>query len=187
MQYTAFVSRDGDNYLIEFPDCPGCQTFAESEVEVMAMAREALEGWLEATLAERRLPPIAQRHTKAPLGTSMLRVPINPVLSIAIQVRQARAQKGLSQGDLAGMIGVTQQAIAKLEDPDANPTLDTIRKAAEALGLEVRITLDSLSAFAQNSTVRSSAEHRIESKPEMSAVHPAEHLAATPAKKKATK
>ena len=57
------------------------------------------------------------------------------------------------------MVGVTQQAIAKLEDPDANPTLDTIQKVATALDMHVTLTLDSLDKFAENVTVRSSAQH----------------------------
>jgi transcriptional regulator with XRE-family HTH domain/predicted RNase H-like HicB family nuclease len=158
MQYTAFVSRDGDSYLIEFPDCAGCQTFADSARDVDAMATEALEGWLEATLAERRVPPAPTRH-KAPLGASALRVSVNPVLAVALQVRWARQARGLSQGALADLVGVSQQAIAKLEDPDANPTLDTIRKVAAALDLKVILTLDSLSTFAHDVTVRSSAQH----------------------------
>lgn len=158
MFYEAFVSRDGDSYLVEFPDCVGCQTFADSADEVAAMAQEALEGWLEANLAERRVPPAPKRH-KAPLGASVLRVTVNPVLTIALQVRWVRQERGLSQGDLAKMVGVTQQAIAKLEDPDANPTLDTLRKVAKALDMQVTLSLDSIAKFAESVTVRSSAEH----------------------------
>lgn len=158
MHYEAIVSRDGDEYLVEFPDCVGCQTFAEKADDVAAMAQEALEGWLETSLAERRVPPAPTKH-KAPLGASVLRVPVNPVLSAALQVRWIRHERKLSQGDLAQMVGVTQQAIAKLEDPDANPTLATLRKVANALGMQVSLSLDSIAQYAESVTVRSSAEH----------------------------
>ena len=39
MHYDAMITREGKNYLIEFPDCPGCQTFAESEGEVLSTAQ----------------------------------------------------------------------------------------------------------------------------------------------------
>lgn len=146
MQYDAFVSRDGHGFLIEFPDCVGCQTFAESGDEVVSMATEAIEGWLEASLADRRVPPSPTKH-KAPVGSSLLRVTIDPVLAVSLQVRWVRQARGLSQGDLAALVGVSQQAIAKLEDPDANPTLDTLRKVARALDLQVSLSLDSLDRF----------------------------------------
>lgn len=55
--YSAKLTKEDGRWLIEFPDCPGCQTFAETEGEVIARAREALEGWLEATLEMGRIPP----------------------------------------------------------------------------------------------------------------------------------
>jgi predicted RNase H-like HicB family nuclease/transcriptional regulator with XRE-family HTH domain len=161
MQYDALITKEGDSFLVEFPDCPGCQTFADAADDVAAEAREALEGWLEANLVERRIPPRPMRRKAAPLGYSLLRVAINPVLALALQVRWARADRRLSQGDLAKKVGVSQQQIAKLEDPDANPTLDTVRKVADALELEVHLTLESLSTFAENVPVKASAEHRV--------------------------
>lgn len=84
MHYEAFVSRDGERYLIEFPDCVGCQTFADSADEVAAMARDALEGWLETSLAEHRVPPAPTVH-EAPPGASVIHVPVNPTLREAIE------------------------------------------------------------------------------------------------------
>lgn len=158
MQYDAIVSRDGDSFLVEFPDCVGCQTFADTSDEVVAMATEALEGWLETMLAERRIPPRPTKH-KAPLGASLLHVTVNPMLSVALQVRLARQDRNLSQGALAELVGVSQQAVAKLEDPDANPTLETVQKVAKALQLRVMLTLESIKQFPAGVTMRSAAEH----------------------------
>lgn len=92
------------------------------------------------------------------MGCSLVHVPITPVLALALQVRWQRAKRGMSQADLAAKVGVSQQSIAKLEDPDGNPTLETIRKVAEALEMNVTLTLDVLTPFAANTTVRSSRE-----------------------------
>jgi len=46
--YTAQLSREGDRVLVEFPDCPGCQTFVEPGESLRDTALEALEGWLDA-------------------------------------------------------------------------------------------------------------------------------------------
>ena len=42
MQYVAKLSREGKNWLVDFPDCPGCQTFGSSRDEALEMARKAL-------------------------------------------------------------------------------------------------------------------------------------------------
>jgi predicted RNase H-like HicB family nuclease len=43
--------------LIDFPDCPGCQTFGDTREEALAMAAEALEGWLQTHLEHGEFPP----------------------------------------------------------------------------------------------------------------------------------
>ena len=46
MFYIAHVSREGKHLRAEFPDAPGCQTFAGSEEKLREAAQEALEvGW----------------------------------------------------------------------------------------------------------------------------------------------
>ncbi|MBX3205128.1 MAG: type II toxin-antitoxin system HicB family antitoxin [Labilithrix sp.] len=147
MQYDAFVTRERDSFVIDFPDAPGCQTFAESPDEVSSMAREALEGWLEAHLAERRVPARPAHRAAAPKGVTLIRVTVNSRLAAGLQVRWARQDRDLSQKGLAELVGVTQQAIAKLEDPDANPSLETLQRVADALGLEVRLSLELPAVF----------------------------------------
>lgn len=58
----------------------------------------------------------------------------------AFLLRDARRRAGLTQADLAERLGVSQAAVAKLESPRANPTVDTLDKALWATGY--RLTLD---------------------------------------------
>jgi uncharacterized protein len=55
-------------------------------------------------------------------------------------IRSARRSAGLTQVELARRLGTTQPVVARLENPDANPTLATIERALEAAGygLELR-------------------------------------------------
>jgi transcriptional regulator with XRE-family HTH domain len=55
-------------------------------------------------------------------------------------LRAARRSAGLTQAELAGRLGVSQAAVAKLESPRANPTVDTLAEALWASGH--RLTLD---------------------------------------------
>ena len=47
----------------------------------------------------------------------------------------------MTQSALAKRMGVSQQQVAKLEDPDANPSLETLSRAFHALGAEVELTV----------------------------------------------
>jgi DNA-binding XRE family transcriptional regulator/predicted RNase H-like HicB family nuclease len=142
MHYDAFVRREGKHVLADFPDCPGCQTFADTGDALAEAAQEALEGWLEAHLVGRQVPPRPSGHTRAPSGAKLARVPVRAGLAAALAVRWARHDAGLNQTELGKLAGVTQQQIAKLEDPDENPSLATLEKIARALGRGVDVTLE---------------------------------------------
>ncbi len=135
MFYRAQLDREGDRWLVEFEDCPGCQTFGGSREHALERAQEALEGWLEATLDLRRLPP-------RPLARAGVPVYVNDKLSVSLQLRLAREEQGLSQSEVAGRAGLSQQQIARLESPDNNPTLQGVSAAANALGLRLELVSD---------------------------------------------
>jgi len=127
---------------------PGCQTFADSPDDVAAVARDALEGWLEAHLVGGQAPPRPTAHARAPRGGKRITVHIDVGLAAAVFLRWARQDAGLSQSQLAERAGVSQQQIAKLENPDENPTLGTLRKVAGALGFELTLDVAARSRFA---------------------------------------
>ncbi len=59
-----------------------------------------------------------------------------PARAVASKVIAYRAQNGLSQSALAGQIGMSQPAVARLERGDHNPTVDTLMRLASALDVE---------------------------------------------------
>ena len=62
-------------------------------------------------------------------------------LAASLTLRWARSELGLTQTELGKRAGVTQQQIAKLEDPDENPSILTVEKVAKALGLALNVSL----------------------------------------------
>lgn len=147
MHYTAHISREGRHVLAEFPDCPGCQTFADNGDEIAGAAQEALEGWLEAHLIDGQVPPRSVEHTTAPAGKKLARIGVRPGLAAALHIRWARQDAGLSQKAFGERVGVSQQQIAKLENPDENPTLDTLDKVSRALGLHLTLEFETPERF----------------------------------------
>ena len=140
MEYLAELARAGRRTLIEFPDCPGCETFAEPDEDVMEVAREALEGWLETHLEFGEAPPQPSPRRKA--GRSSLAVRVNPALAIALLLRWRRQELKLSQAELGKRLGVTRQQVALLERPGGNLRVSTLAKAAEALEVELAVAFE---------------------------------------------
>ncbi len=60
---------------------------------------------------------------------------------IADDVATRRAERGLSQRELAELTGTTQSAIARLERGGRPPRIDTLLRIAEALDCELRVEL----------------------------------------------
>lgn len=134
MEYIAKLTTEDGRWLVEFPDCPGCQTFGETKPEALEMASEALEGWLEAHLEYGDAPPRPARHRGVP-------IPVRQRLAVAIQIRWLREDLGLTQRELAGKAGVSQQQIAKLEKPSGNPTIGTLEAIARSSGAQLSTVL----------------------------------------------
>ena len=60
---------------------------------------------------------------------------------LAERVRRTRQKLGMTQTELAARIGSTQPAMARLEAGGVTPSLETLHRIAEALGLELVIDL----------------------------------------------
>lgn len=144
MQYVAFLTKAGTRTEIEFPDAPGCNGLAERGERVLDVAKEALEGWLEAHLVAdaRRVPDAPRKNHRAPRGAQSLVVTVDPILAAKVALRRARLARELTQAQLAERLGIKQAQVAKLENPDFPSTLTSLRKAAEALNADVDINIE---------------------------------------------
>jgi len=61
--------------------------------------------------------------------------------AIAQEVSARRAERGLSQRELAGLVGTTQSAIARLESGGRPPRIDTLLRIADALECDLHVEL----------------------------------------------
>ena len=138
MKYPVLITREGRNVLAEFPDCPGCQTFARPGQDIRERAAEALRGWLASSLAHGDVPrgPSSRRRGR------VIMIPVPANLAVKLALCWARHEAGLSQAQLAQRAHLSQAMIAKIESPGYRPSLDVLERVAAALGRRVRVELE---------------------------------------------
>jgi transcriptional regulator with XRE-family HTH domain len=74
---------------------------------------------------------------------------------IALQLTALRKARGLTQQQVADLLGTKQQAIARLEDPSyAGHSLSMVRKYVEALGAIIDVTIVPAERSAEYATTR---------------------------------
>ena len=64
---------------------------------------------------------------------------LQPELTIAQAIIDARKESGLTQKQLSERTGIAQADISKLERGNANPSLRTLQRLAAGMGMNVRI------------------------------------------------
>jgi antitoxin HicB len=133
MVYNCTIEKDGDMLIVQFPDMPNIQTFGYTKEEALAMAKEALEGCLEADISHgNEIPPPAYKKG----------YPISVASHIALSLKLRELRGSQSQTDIAQKLGLSYQAYQRLENPrKANPTVKTLERIAHVYGRELSISL----------------------------------------------
>ena len=91
-----------------------------------------------------------------------------PVYDLMHALVSARVSSGLTQAQIAERMATTQSAVARLEGWTANPSVNTLRRFAEATGTRLRISFEAIGAarttddesetFADNAATEESVE-----------------------------
>jgi len=132
MRYPALIDFDGDRVVAEFPDCPGCRATAAPDEDIVTVARPVLQRWLSSCLVDGTVPP---RPSAAVVTRDWFEwVPIPPELARRLLLRWAAAKR-VSRAELARRAGVTETALAALEDERTKPSAKVLAGVARALGV----------------------------------------------------
>ena len=139
MKYYAKLTKQSEGrYLVEFPDLSGCLTEGDTLKDALLNASEALDGWLEVHFDQAHSVPTG----KIMRGKNYYPICVDPKIALAVALREVRRKRKLSQTQVAKMLGIDKKSYAKFELPaQANPSLSTIRKIADVLGIETRFDL----------------------------------------------
>ena len=106
------------------------RTLSDAERQRLQRLREQIEGEKDEIISEGRGHKAAHDASLAQL------------LVVMQLLRAERLRQGLSLADVQAQTGIARSALSRLEtDPNANPTLATMTRYAEALGKDLQILL----------------------------------------------
>ena len=112
----------------------GFITYGNSLDEAKVMAAEAVSGLLESYLEHGDKFAIPKAVSK----NGWYNIEIDPGLSFALWLRNARISRNMTLAEVAEKMGVKYQVYQKLENPrTANPTLKTLKKLEMIVGQEL--------------------------------------------------
>ena len=65
----------------------------------------------------------------------------NDIKAIPERLRAYRESRNLTQKELSALTGITQADLSKIENGNANPSLNTLMKLANGLGKKLQVSL----------------------------------------------
>jgi DNA-binding XRE family transcriptional regulator len=69
-----------------------------------------------------------------------------PEFELARELIAARTQAGLTQGDVAALMGTTQSVVARIESGRGTPSMRTVQRFASAVGARAVVRMEPLTA-----------------------------------------
>ncbi|MDY7027308.1 MAG: type II toxin-antitoxin system HicB family antitoxin [Spirochaetota bacterium] len=136
MYYYALIKKEGDDFIVSFPQFEQINTYGRTREEAIKNAEEALNGSIESDFERGFEIPDSQEYK----GKNYYRVYIRPHIEIALRLRKIRDKK--SQIELAKELGISYQSYQRLENPRrCNPTVKTLERIAKIFNKELEIVL----------------------------------------------
>jgi transcriptional regulator with XRE-family HTH domain len=83
--------------------------------------------------------------------------------AVAVAIVRYRTKRGISQRELADLLGMKQPQVARLELGEVNPSIDTLVRISAKLGIEFTIDVRPAGAPARHITKRTQKEFALSS------------------------
>ena len=136
LSYPARLTRDGDGFMVSFPDIPEALTGAPSREEALDMAADALTTAMDFYFEDRRPvpPPSAPKR-----GQVVIDLP--PSVGAKVLLLNEMLVQGTSPAELARLMNVRPQEVNRLTTLRHPTKIDTVAAALRALGKRLELSL----------------------------------------------
>ncbi len=135
--YPATIKRDGDTFVVLFPDVPHTHTNGDSREDALRHAPDALLTGLS-MLIEKNLDIPAPGVSRAK-DTVWVGLP-SVISSAKVELYSALRSRGVRKAELARRMGIHKQQVERLMDLAHSSRIEQLEAAFAALGM--RLTVD---------------------------------------------
>jgi len=134
--YPARVTRDGDGYLVTFPDIPEALTGAKDRDEAIELAADALTTAMDFYFEDRRPVPLP-----SPLKKGQVAIDLPASVSAKVLLLNEMIAQGRSLAELARLLNTRPQEVTRIVDLHHATKIDTIAAALLAMGKRLELRL----------------------------------------------
>lgn len=125
MKYHFKIHKESDGFWAQCMELSGCITQGDSIEELTKNMEEALNLYMEEPETSEKLAALPD--DTIPKSRNIVEVPVNPAVAFAFLVRYNRLKRGLTQKEVAKMLGLENlYSYQRLENKKCNPTLKII-------------------------------------------------------------
>jgi len=133
------AEQEDGSFLVSFTDIPEALTEGETLDETAAEARDALTAALAGYVHARQDIPAPSSATP---GQTLIHLP--PLVAAKLALYESMRHQGVSNVGLARRLGIAENAVRRLIDPDHRSHIGQVEKALDALN--VQLVVEALAA-----------------------------------------
>ena len=121
------TGREG--YVVNFPDVYGANTGGDTWDEAVEMAEDCLGVALSLYFAEDEDVPTPSLPTEG-----QVLIPVPPLVAAKLTINSAMREKGITKETLGKKLGLEEDAVRKLLDPNYRTHFTQVERALRAVG-----------------------------------------------------
>lgn len=137
MRYPVNIERDGNGYLVTFPDVPEAITDGDTREEALNNALDALITALDFYFEDNRPIPLPSATND---DDDYIVLPLS--ITAKVLLLNEWLKSGITQAELGRRIGVQRQEVTRIFNLHHTTKIDTIEKAFNTLGKQLTISLN---------------------------------------------
>lgn len=136
LSFPARIVRDGDDFMVSFPDIPEALTGASTREEALAMAVDALTTAMDFYFEDRRPVPAPSTPKR---GQVLVDLP--PSIGAKVLLLNEMIRQGTRPSELARLMRIRPQEVTRLTTLTHPTKIDTIADALKVLGRRLQLSL----------------------------------------------
>ncbi|MDM0109234.1 type II toxin-antitoxin system HicB family antitoxin [Variovorax sp. J22R24] len=134
--YPASVIRDGEGFVVSFPDIPEALAGATERDEAISLAANALRAVMDVYFEDRRpVPPPSEPKR------GQITIDLPPSVAAKVLLLNEMIAQGKRPAELARLMSARPQEVTRLIDLHHPTKIDTVAAALRALGRRLDLSL----------------------------------------------